>query len=239
MTEFRNFNVSDARFLEHSEVLVASLSVDLPDFTAFDPAIDGDYVTQIQQAIADSRTIPVDDVVVDKLGEQTENVVKALEDCYNDYKTLSYYIKKAFKSSPAVRNQFGLNDIKKARKSQPLMVVFMQTLADVAAQYTEELTQAGCPAELITGLPEKAAALHNSNIDQEEFKHTRAYKTRQRVLLLNKVAELLRPVYDVAAIIYAGNQQKLDIYKPPRRPKKGSGTSEPPPTPEPPPTDGS
>ncbi|MBE0649950.1 MAG: hypothetical protein IH595_03815 [Bacteroidales bacterium] len=233
MKEKRNFHVSDARYLEHTEVLIATMPEDLANFTAFDPIITGEYVTQVQQAIDNAKTIPPDEVVIDQLAEQTLYVDKAFEDCYNDYKTLSYYIKKAFKSNLPVQNQFGLNDIVKARKSQPKMVVFMQTLADIASKYTGELTEAGCPAELITGLPEKATTLHNANLAQEKFKNERAYHTQQRILLLNKVAELLRPVYDVAAIIYAGNQQKLNIYKPPKRPKKGTGTSD---TPEAPAT---
>jgi len=222
----RNYHVADARFLEHSEVLAATLPTDLPDFTAFDATIAGDYVTLLQQAIDDAKAIPQDDVVIYEMAEETQKVEKAMKDCYEDYKNLAFFVRKVFNGNPAVQNQFGRSDVQKARKSQPKMVVFMESLAKTAAKYSAELVQAGCPQALIDGLESRAATLHDANLNQEKFKKDRELTTQDRIQMLNKVHELLHTLYKIAAIIYRDNPQKLNIYTMPKPPKKSGAAPE-------------
>jgi hypothetical protein len=232
MENRRFFNISDPQFFEYADVMMATLPTDLPDFTAFDTTITADYVSQIQQAIEDARAVPRDSVVIDEMGEETQKVKKALKDCYDDYQALSYFIRKAFKGNPAVQNQFGKNDIREARSSQPKMVVFMDSLVATVSKYSAELVQAGCPQELIDGLAAKAATLRDSNIGQEKFKKDRGLSTQTRIELMNNVYELLKPLQEIASIIYRDNPQKLKIYTFPKPPKKASSTPKSPETPE-------
>ena len=212
----RKFNLKDAQFIEHSEVLAATLPGDLPAFTAFDSTIDSVYLTGLQQNILDVKAIPPDEVVVDEQAEHTLLVNQALNACNEDYKTVAYFVRKAFKSNPAIRNQFGLNDITGARKNQAEMVLFMESLAKTATKYSAQLIEAGCSESLITGLEARAATLHDANIAQEKFKDDRSLKTQTRVETLNKLYERLRPVYDSAVFIFADNPQKLRIYTLPK-----------------------
>lgn len=228
----RSFNLQDAKFMEHSEVVAATLPGDLTDFTAFDATITTEFVTQLQQAIDEAKTVSPDMIVKGEIKEDTQKVEKALEDCYEDYKTIAYFVRKAFGRNEAVQSQFGKNDIQKARKSQPVMVAFMESLVKTAAKYTAELTGAGCPAELITGLADKTAVLRDSNIDQEQSKSGRPLNTQSRVEMFNNVNALLQTLHEIASIIYRDNPQKLSIYTLPKRARKASA---PPETPEAPP----
>ncbi|MBN2615018.1 MAG: hypothetical protein JXR71_04930 [Bacteroidales bacterium] len=212
----RDYHLSDAVFLEHSEVIAATLPADLPAFTAFDATFTADYVTGFQQAIDESKAILPDAVLIDEMAAYTHKVEKAMDACYEDYKTLAYFVRKAFKDSPAVRNQFGLNDIKKARMSQPKMIVFMESLAKTALKYSEELLAVGCPQSLIDGLPAQATALHDANIAQEQYKDERALQTQLRIQLLNKVYALLRPLYEAAKFVFADDPQRLSVYTLPK-----------------------
>ncbi len=212
----REFNISDAELLEHSETIVATLPSDMPTFTAFDSTITAEYIPQLEEAIAIAKDFPTDDVLIDEMAEQTLRVEQIFNVCYEDYKTIAYFVRKAFADNPAIRNQFGLNDIEKARKSQPKMVVFMESLAKTAAKYAEQLGEAGCKAELITGLPEKAAALNEVNIEQEKFKNDRAINTQDRVRALNVLYRMLQPLHNAAALIYRNDPVRYSIYTMPQ-----------------------
>lgn len=92
----------------------------------------------------------------------------------------------------------------------------MQSLAKTAAKYAEQLGEAGCKEELITGLPEKAAALNEVNIEQERFKNNRAIVTQDRVRALNKVYRLLQPLHNAAEFIYRDDPVRYSIYTMPQ-----------------------
>lgn len=220
----RDFNISDAELIEHAETVVATLPSDMPTFTAFDSTFTADYIPQLQGVIADAKDYPTDDVMIDEMAEQTLEVERVFTACYNDYKTIAYFVRKAFADNPAIRNQFGLNDIEQARKNQPKMVVFMESLAKTAAKYLGQLTDAGCKPELILGLPEKAAELNEVNIVQEKFKNDRAINTQDRIRALNQVYRLLQPLHDAAAIIFSDDPVRFSIYT---MPQSGSSSENP------------
>lgn len=212
----REFKISDAELMEHAETITATLPSDMPDFTAFDSTITVEYIPQLQAAIADVKEFPTDNVLIDEMAEQTLRVKQVLNECYEDYKTIAYFVRKAYADNPAIRNQFGLNDIENARSSQPKMIVFMQSLAKTAAKYGESLMAAGCKEELIAGLPEKAAILNDVNIEQEKFKNERAIITQDRVRALNVVYRLLQPLHNAAELIYRDDPVRYSIYTMPQ-----------------------
>jgi len=150
-----------------------------------------------------------------------------MNDCYEYYKTLAFFVRKALKGNPAVQNQFGKNDVQKARKSQPRMVVFTESLAKMAAKYRADLVQAECSQALIDRLEGRAAALHDANIAQENYKKERGLSTQNRVQRLNKVYDLLKPLHEIAVNIYTENPPRLKVYTMPQPPKKVAATSEP------------
>lgn len=220
MESKRLFNLSDPKFFEYADMIMEALPADLPDFTAFDPIFTEDYVTQIQQASDNARAVPTDEILVDQLGGKTQDVKTALKDCYRDYQTIAYYVGRAFKGNLSVQNEFGKNDIRKARDNQPKMIVFMDMLVKTAAKYSTELLNAGCPQALIDGLTAKADTLRNANSGQEGFKKDRGVSTQKRIELMNQLYELLKPLHEAATILYRDDPAKLKIYTMPRRPKK-------------------
>jgi len=212
----RDFSISDADLIEHAETVVATLPSDMPAFMAFDSTLTAEYIPQLQEVIADAKDYPTDEVMIDEMAEQTLLVENVFNNCYDDYKTIAYFVRKAFNDNPAIRNQFGLNDIEKARKSQPKMVIFMESLVKTAAKYQVQLIGAGCKEELILGLPGKAAALDEVNIAQEKFKNDRAIITQDRIKALNQVYRQLQPLHNAAEIIYRNDPVRFSIYTMPQ-----------------------
>jgi hypothetical protein len=212
----REFSVSDAVLLEHSEIIVETLPSDMPEFTAFDSTITVEYIPELEEAVAEVKAFPTDNVLIDEMAEHTLRVEQVFKMCYEDYKTIAYFVRKAFADNPAIRNQFGLNDIEKARISQPKMVVFMESLAKTAAKYQQQLVDAGCKLDLITGLSEKAAGLNEVNIEQEKFKNDRGINTQDRIRALNVVYRLLQPLHNAAEFIYRDDPVRYSIYTMPQ-----------------------
>ncbi|MBE0651897.1 MAG: hypothetical protein IH595_13795 [Bacteroidales bacterium] len=222
----RSFTVSDSKFFEYADTVMAILPADLPDFTAFDPIFTGDYVNQIKLASDNARAVPPDEIIVDQLGGKTQKVKTALTDCYNDYQTIAYFAGRAFKGNVSVQNEFGKNDIRKARNSQPKMIIFMDLLITTVAKYSAELLQAGCSQELMDGLAAKADVLRNANSGQEGFKKGRGVSTQNRIQLMNSLYELLKPLNEAANIIFRDNPAKMKIYTMPKRARKSGSTPE-------------
>ncbi|GET33844.1 hypothetical protein PbJCM13498_27070 [Prolixibacter bellariivorans] len=208
----RMYSTSDAEMLESAEVIAASLSDDIGDFTAFDSTMTPDYVTTVQGAVGRVKEIKPDAVIIDEMSEWTQKVDAAMKKCSNAYNNVAYFIRKAYNGNTAVQNQFGLNDYMKVRDSQAKMVLFMETLGDMGTAHHDELVAAGCGESVITSITEVATELREANINQEKYKKERGVLTQERVKRLNEVYQLLVPLSDAAQIIYRDDPARLSKY---------------------------
>lgn len=198
--------------LESAEVIAASLSDDIGDFTAFDSTMTPDYVTTVQGAVGRVKEIKPDAVIIDEMSEWTQKVDAAMKKCSDAYNNVAYFIRKAYNGNTAVQNQFGLNDYMKVRDSQAKMVLFMETLGDMGTAHHDELVAVGCSEDVITTVSEVATELRESNIGQEKFKKERGVLTQERVKRLNEVYQLLVPLSEAAQIIYRDDPARLSKY---------------------------
>jgi hypothetical protein len=219
----RLFKVPEAMLLEHAEVVAEMFATDAADFTAFDSTLTVEYGTTIKNAVSAVTALKSDQVIIDQMAELTQGVLNAMGTCNTDYKTIAYFVRKAFKNNKAMQNQFGFNDIEKVRKSQPKMVLFMEEHAGTAMEHKTELVAQGCKEELIDKLLLDALNLKTANINQEKFKKERGVITQERVKLLNEVYKLLKPISEVAQIIYSDDAARLAKYNLPR-PKSSQNT---------------
>ncbi len=208
----RLFTVSDAAMIEHADTVKASLPDDITDFTSFDSTISAEYPNQISGAIDAVLAVKSDQVIIDEQVEKTQNLNEAMGQCTNAFRTVAFFVRKAFKDNKAVQNQFGLNDIEKVRNNQARMILFMEELAETAQKYQADLVAAGCNEAVITALPEKAATLRTANTEQEKFKKDRGLYTQERVQKLNELYKLMVPISEIAQIIYADDPARLARY---------------------------
>ncbi len=208
----RLFTVSDATLIEHADTVQASLPDDIIDFTSFDSTISAEYPNAIAAAIDAVLALKSDQEIIDELVEKTQNVNEAMGQSTNAFRTVAFFVRKAFKDNKAVQNQFGLNDIEKVRNNQARMILFMEELSETAQKYQAELVAAGCNEAVITSLPQKAETLRTANIEQEKFKKDRGLHTQERVEKLNELYKLLVPISEIAQIIYADDPARLARY---------------------------
>lgn len=208
----RLFKISEAELLEFAETTTDFLTTDLMDFSTFDSTITENYVLQIRQSIEQVKSIKSDQVVIDEMAELTQEVKNAMNDCNSAYKSIAFFVKKAFAENQAVQNQFGFNDYRNVNSSQPKFILFMEQLAITVNKYKAELIAEGCKEELINSLSGKAEDFKNADIAQEKFKKERVLITQERTRILNKIYSFLKPLNDIALIIYSDNQAQMNKY---------------------------
>ena len=211
-TNDRLFNFSDAELIEHGEVTAEALPDDIVDFIAFDSTIEADYPVKISNALAKHNAIKPDMLIVNEQAELTQKVNTAIAACNTSFKTILFFAKKAFAGNNAVQKQFGINEIDKVRKNQPKLVLFMETLAETATKYKAELVAAGCNPAVIEQLPVQSEALRIANIAQEKSKKERNVTTQERVTIMNEIYGVLKPIHEIAQIIYSDDPARLAKY---------------------------
>ena len=211
-TNDRLYNYTDAAMIQHAETVNVSLTEDIADFTSFDSTVTETYPTSITSTLTEIKAIKSDQVVIDEMAALTEATTQKMQECSKSYNVIAYFARKVFASSPAVQNQFGLNDYKKINRNQPKMVLFMYSLASTAASYATELVAAGCNQSEIDKLPTLASELKDADTAQEKFKKDRNLITQNRVIKLNELYKSMVQLSDIAQIIYVDNQAKLAKY---------------------------
>ncbi len=221
----RLFKIQEAKLLQHAEVVARLYPTDVVDFSALDSTFTAEYGTTIKDAINAVTALKSDQVIIDEMAECTQDVLNAMATCNTDYKTVAYFVRKAFKNNKAVQNQFGFNDIEKVRRSQPRMVLFMEEHAGTATDHKAELMAEGCNEVLIDKLLVGAQNLKEANIKQEKFKKERGVITQERVNRLNNVYLLVKPINDIAQIIYSDNPAQLAKYSLPK-PKSSQNSAD-------------
>lgn len=211
-TNDRLFKFSDAELIQHAQVTVEALPDDIGDFIAFDSTIEAGYPAKISGSLARVNAMKPDTLIVNEQAELTQKVNTAIAACNTTFKTILFFAKKAFAGNLAVQKQFGINEIEKVRKSQPKLVLFMETLAQTAAKYKTDLVTAGCNPEVIDQLPTQAEALRTANIAQEKSKKERNVTTQERISIMNEIYMALKPIHEIAQIIYSDDLARLAKY---------------------------
>lgn len=221
----RQYNIPDADLLQHGKEVATVITEDIQDFKQFDATFQDDYPASIQQAIDTVKAMKTDMLVIDEMAEKTTAVNEALSACNRAYRTVKYFVEKAFPDNKAIQNQFGFNDIAKYRSDATGMIVFMGDFITIVDKYKTQLTQQGCNEPLLDSLSALRDLLQNKKIEQELFKKERGLITQERVDKLNGLYRLLSPVSEVATIIYSDDKARLARYSFPR-PKTTGKTQE-------------
>ncbi len=208
----RLYNLPDSILLQFSELLVEALPTDIGYFKEFDSKFMASHADDIQADIDIIYNIKTDAIIRDELSEYTDDVVKALDNCNRCFKSIIYFVAKAFPDNIAVHNQFGKNDIDKVRNNQADMVMFMENLEKTTSKYRNQIIDSGCSPNLIDKIPVYKNDLLEKNRKQEIFKKERGIITQDRLLACNKLYKKVKQVSDIAKIIFSDDPARLSKY---------------------------
>jgi len=221
----RLFNVTDSTILQHGKTVAVTLPQDVGDFITFDSTMNDSYPSTIDEAVNAVIALKTDMVVIDEMAEKTLAVNDALAACNKSFRTIKFFVLKAFPDNKAIQNQFGFNDIRKLRKDQSRMVMFMSDFIQIVAKHGDALIAEGCSVAVLDELPVMLQNLQNTNTAQEMFKKERGLITQGRIEKLNELYSLLKPISEVAQIIYADDVARLARYVMPL-PKSSSNSED-------------
>lgn len=212
MEIIRKSHVADAILLEFTGKMLEYLPKDLPRFTAYDPDLNNEKVTLLRNAYLNALSYGTDQTEVGILQGLTEKVSGELRSCISIFKDVRYFARKKFSHSPAILKELCLDKYEKARKSQPEMVVFMYELEKAVQKYKTDLLSAGLKETAINSIGPAAVALEKSNVGQESGKKGRNVKTEDRVILINKLYDLLLEFSDASRRVFEGDPLSRSRY---------------------------
>ncbi|WP_439183354.1 hypothetical protein [Carboxylicivirga taeanensis] len=208
----RTYNLSDAVLLRYGNRIAEVIPEDFEAFKTFDTTFPDSYQADLKTSLASVMALKTDMVIVDEMAEKTQAVQEAMAACNSAFRTIKFFVNKAFPGNTAVHNQFGFNDIAKARRNHGTMLLFMGDFTKVTQSYRTALLEAGCSEGLLDSLPQLHQELQEAETAQELFKKERGLLTQQRVEKLNELYKLLTPVSEMAQIIYANDEARRARY---------------------------
>ena len=212
METTRKAHVPDAVLLEFAGRELEFLPVDLPAFTSFDPDLNEQKVTQLKAVYTEALIYGSDHNEMGVLRGLTEKMSQEVKNCISIFKDVRYFARKKFGDSPATLKELCLDKYEKARKTQPEMVVFMYELDKAVQKYKVELTAAGLKESVINSIKPAAAALEKSNLVQESGKGGRMIKTEDRIVLMNRIYDILLEFSEASRRVFENDPLKRSRY---------------------------
>ncbi len=210
--ETRLFQIGDTLATEDSKTKLQFFIRDKVDFVAFDASFDGDYEIQWQKEIDDAESIASDSTIVNQQNQMTLTVNSCVVACKSHFKTMKYFIEKAFPENKAIWHEFGYDHYKKATRSHHRMIQFMKELEVTIQKYSTQLLAANISQDKIDALKPLHENLDNANQQQELYKKSRPVITQERIARLNKHWQRVLQVNKASKIIYVNNFAKFKQY---------------------------
>ncbi len=219
---YRLYNVQDSVLIVAAGLMEYVLPDDIELFTAFDSTVTSDYPSRLNHAISLVNSKSKDDTVVQKQAQYTAAYKAAHDDCYMAFKTVAFFVRKAFPDDEAMQKKFGLPEISKVLYNQNKFSQFFDNLCSASEEHKAVLIDAGCNQNVFTALPLQSQTLKDTLKAQKKFKKLRATITQERIKLLNALYKLMKLIEDIAENIFANDSVRRAKYKLPQRKKRKS-----------------
>ena len=204
----RMYQGADAFMTEEARVAHGLIMNDLAKFTNFDSTFTPAYMADFLNDIEAADTVVADSAVSDEQRLKTETLNAVMEQARSVYNDVKYFAGKAFPTSSATRDLFGLNDYEAVRKNPAKMIQFLHEMHNAAVTYQAELLVVGFSKTTTTAILDIREALQQSNTDQKTFRKARPKLTEDRIILLNNCYSKLALLYSAAQLVYKDDYAK-------------------------------
>ncbi len=209
----RIFHIRDGVLKEHAQTVLQTLPGDIKQFSEFDTSFSDKTIATLSDKIKNVEGEVKDDTLVAEMKGNTQAVRGLMQQCHKSYNTVGYFVDKAFGYNQAVRGEFRMGDLHKARDNQLGMIDLMESIARALDKHKDTLKASGMPQTKIDAIITLAGRLKDTNTDQETSKDDRSIGTQDRVGALNDLYLQLKQISDAATIVFEDNPAKLKAYK--------------------------
>jgi hypothetical protein len=203
-----------AAYLREQAVWHKLMSDRLPDFQAFDPALDAAFATQWRQDIDSLTAHPTDETMVDLLANATQEVMEAYRAAATLADDLEYFVRHAFADDERKLDEFGFRLLHSVSHTTSLrFTLFGYTMAYIANEYLPQLLAAGLPATWATDFETAIANCGDAEIRQEVAKRHRIKATTYRITLANRLYATWARINKAAKVIYRAQPETAKLWE--------------------------
>lgn len=208
----RAYTLSDADIRVFGYMVFRTLPKDLEEFSNFDNSINQHSVDKIIMALEQFSTIVTNPYADAGRMQRLEIVRECMEECANLQKDILHFAKKCFDNNSIVLKHFGKGRFSKLKDNHGKLIIFMRSYSDTVHKYRIDLQNAGCLESTI----ERATAIYHELLekinDLEAYKKEKELTTQKRVEAYNSLYYALKPINDIAKIIYKDNPAMMAFY---------------------------
>lgn len=214
----RNYDVSDAElFAKAWEFHQEYTGTYGTTFNEFDSATFHEtFESEFKLVIVTAEEVPTDEVLVDEQAKETADLEEVEEECLDEISYASYFVKKISQDDPDIREEFGYDNLKKARANTHEMVLFMVDFIAKIAEYNERLVAVRYPATKLEELTLLLEELRKERSEQVEAKNDRRRMTTKRIRLNNRVWKKMALLADAVKYALPDDEVAQEIFTLPR-----------------------
>ena len=201
--------------LERAEVFADALTVELADFTARFPWLDGTWLAALQNDIDAADAFPKDESTILDIKVLTGDVSSAMQQGYAALQTLGAYAKLAWPKDVARQRVFGQDRWSDAHHHTLKLQEALELAHEKAnnATYSVALIDKGYTQVDIDALETLSDEIKLKNRLQEAAKSGRKVNVHDRVQLLNVVWQHLQTISTCADVVWASDAERLAQYQ--------------------------
>jgi len=218
--EMRHYDVSDAEMLASAREFHGEYPNYSTGFTNLDPlAFHVTVNEEFRERITLAEDLPSDNVLIDRQAQETADVDETVEHCLGEIRLARYFITKAAKNQnrPLILDEFGYNDLEKARGNGKKMILFMKDFLVGLNCYSVELIAENYSTEKMEQVQALVESLEKECAEQTEAKNNRHRATVSRVRLMNSVWNDMVLFADAVKHAHPGDAVAQKIFSLPRQ----------------------
>jgi len=206
------YTLSDAEIREFGYMIFKALPKDLKEFSNFDKNINEQSGDAIFSALEQFSKVISNSYAVGELMERLDIVRDCMEECGILQKDILHFAKKCFGYNSVVLKHFGKGRFSKVKDNHGNLIIFMRSFSDTVHKYRIELLNSGCLEPTI----EQAIGIYRELLEKinnlEAYKKEKELITQERVEAYNALFFALKPISDIAKIIYKDNPAMMAFY---------------------------
>lgn len=208
----RDFNMEDTLLIQRSRTIRGHFINELPRFTAFDPDLNAAFAANWLLSIDECEAHPTDETTVDQLQQHTDELEQAIKEGFTAANELEHYVKKAFQGDKEMLEEFGFHKRTQARNRTLNLLIWLEVMKRVAADYTAELAAVNMPPAMLTTLDTKQQNCVQKEIAQEYFKRIRKRMLRQRIKKFNNLYSYFVTVNSAAQLVFINEPEERGLF---------------------------
>lgn len=200
----RNYNCKDEELPVICGFTAFSLKRDFPDFSAFSPQFNDEYLTGYESKIETVQELvePKSETVELKL--ITERIYNTLDGLSSPINYLGGYIDLANKTVPISATDFGLSGLRKSVKTRDVenVLKLLRTVIGNTDKYKNELAAMGLTDALVLKFTEAKKSLADDKQKKYELSSNRTAIVQNNLGVLNELYDQMTDICKIGKILY-------------------------------------